>query len=164
MPQLADHDLANINESGKNAPSLAESASMALQSMVEKRRRQEEAWMRRYEELSAIIQGLRNELGASRRELTEVLHENDMLKKNSVILMQNHRRLYLGFVSLLKAVEDACGADVAVDQRIEATLLSADMGSLLGQPADVSTKQARDFLAFTEASRMPFSTENYDHA
>ena len=160
MPQLDHNSFANLGESGKHAGSLAESAKLGLSAMVENRRRQVDAWVRRFEELKGIIVALRQELAGTRRELAEVVLENDTLKKNHVVLMQNQRRLYLGFVSLLKSVEDTCGAEVGIDQRIEAALLSADMGNVLGDPADVSTAKAREFLAATEPTRMSSPPEN----
>lgn len=217
MKPIDPHAYAMIEDSGKQAVTLAEGAKVSLSAMIEKHRRDREHIVRfvssvkadaarqveaarveaeaqvaaaRNEATALISAGraeaealssaaraeanrvaadayaekdrvtgevraasarLASELKQARSELAEVMLENDTLKKNHVVLMQNQRRLYLGFVSLLKSVEDACGAEIGVDQRIEATLLSSDIGSLLGETVDVSTAKARDFLSFTES-------------
>lgn len=154
MPALDDHAFANFDEPGKAADSLAENARLSLVSLVEQRRRRDERLANVIASQNDGLRRLQEELRRTRREMSEVILENETLKKNHVVLMQNHRRLYLGFVSLLKSVEDACGAEIGVDQRIEATLLSSDIGNVLGDHADIATAKAREFLAATEPSRI----------
>jgi len=112
------------------------------------------------EEVRGASARIAAELKQSRAQLSEVTLENETLKKNHVVLMQNQRRLYLAFVSLLKSVEDSCGAEIGVDQRIEATLLSSDIGGFLGEAEDLSTAKAREFLSLAGGNQFPsFQTE-----
>lgn len=152
MPSGTEQIADRIEQTGARAGSLAEAAKTSLVTMVENRRKEREAVLREAAAYRDAIRSLKDELAAARRDGAAAIAENDGLRKAHSVLAQNHRRLYLGFVTLLKSVEEACGAEIGVDQRIEATLLSSDIGNVIGEHSDVSTAKARDFLAFTQPS------------
>lgn len=87
------------------------------------------------------------ELRLTRRRLAAALAEVEGLRAAQDSMVQNQRRLHLGFVSLLKAVEQSCGETVALDQRIDAMLLSSEVGGFLDEEPDLRTARMKEFMA-----------------
>lgn len=133
-----------------DAPSgTAEQARAKLSGMVAARAKEREKAAAAILSFSETVDVLRAELAASRAREAAAAAKVETLKRGHALFLQNHRRLYQGFVSLLKSVEETCGHGMALEQRIEAALLSSEIGNALGEPADISTERARAFLAAT---------------
>jgi len=92
------------------------------------------------EAVPQVIAALRERLRAATAELTRIADENHRLSmeleamhRKHAALNADHRRLYDGFVSLLEAVERHCSAQIGMDTRIEAAILSTDIGMNFAQ-------------------------------
>jgi hypothetical protein len=62
------------------------------------------------------------------------------------VLTMNHRRLYQGFTDMLKAIEEVCGARIGISQRLDAVILSSEVGVSLGKPQDVTSARMGSFV------------------
>jgi len=141
--------MQDSSETGKEAgfPGASGQAMEKLSSMVAARVKEREAAAAAVKAFGDTVTALRMEIAESRSREEALARENEALKRGHSLFLQNHRRLYQGFVSLLKSVEATCGHGLAMEQRIEAALLSSEIGNALGEPVDVSTDRARAFLA-----------------
>lgn len=109
-----------------------------LERQVEERRRQAVAVAQLVGTLKTRIIELLGDVSRCNEENQSLRAEIERIQAEYDVLLASHRRLYDGFTSLLKAVEDTTGAQVGIDQRIEAVLLSSEVGMDLGAPADVT--------------------------
>lgn len=138
----------NIPAGGPEAAAVG-SAMEKLTAIVTRRSKEREVAATAVKAFSDTVTALRGELASSRAREAALREEAETLRRGHALFLQNHRRLYQGFVSLLKSVEATCGHSMAMEQRIEAALLSSEIGNALGDPADVATARATAFLGAT---------------
>lgn len=94
---------------------------------------------------------LADELAGTLAKNRDLVDEVAELKGSLAAACDENHRMVEGFNALLRAVQEANGAIVGIDQRIEAVLLSADVGVAAGQPQDVTPESARAFIAEVSA-------------
>lgn len=129
-----------------SAVTIAGAVRQKLESVVEDRRRQSLAVAQMAGVMKGRIQELSEELGRAQEENRSLREELARLGREYDALVANQHRLYEGFTSLLRAIDDATSAQVGIDQRLEAVLLSSDIGLSLGAPGDVTSARVGNFI------------------
>jgi len=138
---------------GASAVTVAGAVRENLERQVEERRRQALAVAQLVGALKSRIDEVSGELARSQEE-NRALRENiARLEGEYDALVASSRRLYEGFTGLLKAVEDVSGAQVGIDQRIEAVLASSDFGVGIGEQADITPARVGSLI--DEAIKSP---------